>query len=241
MGALREIGWDGFYNTRDLGGLPTKSGGMTRHGAFIRSASLVLVADDGWRVAREAGLRTIVDLRTAGEIRDERGVPPAEWGFARVEVSLDGTGEGEFWTNVRQEGLDGSPLYYRPFLDRMPERCAAVITALANTAPDTVLFHCAAGRDRTGLVTLLLLSLADVSPEEIAADYELSATALVPMLAALDLEDPGPLIEAHLRCRGTTLRAVMLETLATFDAERYLLDAGVSASDIDVVRRRLIA
>jgi len=237
MTLRRVIGWDGFYNTRDLGGLPTRSGGVTRHGAFIRSAGLRFVTDAGWGAARDFGIRTIVDLRNDDEIgRDKRSAPPD---LARVEVPLDDVADVQFWDQMYNEGIAGSPLYYRPFLARSPERCAAAVTALARADDGGVLFHCAVGRDRTGLLSLLLLSLADVELEAIAEDYALSTAALMPLFAAMKLNDQGPSIEAVLRSRGTTIRSAILEVLEGFDAEQYLLDAGVSAADIGVVRHRL--
>jgi protein-tyrosine phosphatase len=65
----REPPWEGFFNTRDLGGLPTRTGRTTRFGAFIRAADLRFVPETGWHAAREAGVRTIVDLRNGDEIR----------------------------------------------------------------------------------------------------------------------------------------------------------------------------
>lgn len=60
---VRDIAWEGFYNARDLGGLPTRDGRTTRHGALIRSADPCLVTPAGWRAATAAGVRTVVDLR----------------------------------------------------------------------------------------------------------------------------------------------------------------------------------
>ena len=236
MTLRRAIDWDGFYNTRDLGGLPTRSGGATRHGAFIRSAGLRFVTDAGWGAARDFGIRTIVDLRNDDEIgRDKRLAPPD---LARVEVPLDDVADVQFWDQMYNEGIAGSPLYYRPFLARSPERCAAAVTALART-DGGVLFHCAVGRDRTGLISLLLLALANVEPSAIAEDYALSTAALIPLFAAMRVNDQGPFVEAALRSRGTTIRSAILEVLEGFDAERYLLDAGVSATDLEVIRGRL--
>ena len=164
MDAARVIRWEGFYNTRDLGGLPVRGGGTTRHGAFLRSADLRFVTDAGWRAARAAGVRTIVDLRNEDEIRKaqfaaENSVTPE--GFGMLEVPIDDIEDLEFWLYISNQRLGGTPLYYGPFLDRKPERCAAAIIALARTGPGGVLYHCAAGRDRTGLISLLLLALAD--------------------------------------------------------------------------------
>ncbi|WP_091617430.1 tyrosine-protein phosphatase [Amycolatopsis saalfeldensis] len=255
MDASRTVGWEGFFNTRDLGGLPTRPGPLTSHGAFFRSADLRFVTEAGWSQAREAGLRTVVDLRNAAEIRPtaESSATPAgsarftaaagttaPSGITRVEIPLDDVEDVELWQHISDEHLDGSPLYYRVFLERKPERCAALITALARTDPGGVLFHCGSGRDRAGLVSLMLLGLARVEPEAIAADYELSTEGVRPLYATLGVEDQGPLIESMLAEHGTTRREAVLRTLDGFDAEKYLLDAGVSSADLENLRSRLV-
>lgn len=209
MTRSRAITWEGFHNARDLGGLPTRDGRRTRFGAAIRSADLRFVTPRGWRAAYEAGVRTIVDLRNHDEIRPDAGhrrtelagsaqfiaaeagslAPP---GMERVEAPLDGIEDVGFWQHLNAEGLNGTPLYYRPFLDGKADRCAAVITAIALARPGGVLFHCSAGRDRTGLVALLLLSMVDVEPETVADDYELTAEPLKALYTAMGREDEGP-------------------------------------------------
>jgi hypothetical protein len=253
----RSLPWEGFFNTRDLGGLPNQTGRTTRFGAFIRSADLRFVTDMGWHAARQAGVRTIVDLRNADEIRPVAGEGPTKLSGSaqfqapaagpigprdinRVEVPLDDIEDVEFWQHLNREQLNGTPLSYRPFLERKTERCAAVIRALASAPPGGVLFHCATGRDRTGLVALLLLALVDVKPEAIIEDYQLSITALPALFARMDIEDRGPSIESILARRGTTVRTALLETLDGFNTEHYLLAGGVSRTDIELIRRRLV-
>jgi protein-tyrosine phosphatase len=68
MSETRHVGWDGFFNARDLGGLPVRGGGRTRRGSLIRSADLRFVTRNGWQQARAAGVRTVVDLRNDEEI-----------------------------------------------------------------------------------------------------------------------------------------------------------------------------
>ncbi|KDN23809.1 tyrosine-protein phosphatase [Amycolatopsis rifamycinica] len=250
----RTVTWEGFYNTRDLGGLPTRSGRTTRRGAFFRAADLRFVTAAGWARARESGVRTVIDLRNPDEIRPAANTPTALAGSAqfaaadgpatpadvdRVEVPLDDIDDLEFWRYVNGERLNGSPLYYPVFLERKAERCAAVIEAIARSAPGGVLFHCGGGRDRTGLVALLLLALADVEVDAIAADYDLSTEALRPLYAAMGAEDQGPAIAAVLAERGTTTAAAVRATLDGLDVEQYLLDAGVDGRDLDDVRHRL--
>jgi hypothetical protein len=250
----RAVTWEGFHNTRDLGGLPTAAGRTTRHGAFFRAADLRFVTETGWAQARESGVRTVIDLRNADEIRPTTDGPTALAGSAqfaaaagvtapagidRVEVPLDDIDDVEFWRHVNRERLNGTPLYYRVFLERKAERCAAVIEAIARSAPGGVLFHCGAGRDRTGLVALLLLALAGVGPDAIAADYDLSAEAVKPLFAVMGTEDQGPVIAAILAERRTTTAAAIRDTLDGFDVERYLLEAGAGSEQLDDIRHRL--
>lgn len=257
MSDSRQITWEGFFNTRDLGGLPSRHGQTTRPGAFIRSADLRFVTAEGWQAAYAAGVRTVVDLRNPDEIRPAPGqgwtsqggsasfpaesaptpLPPE---VGRLEVSLDHVEDVEFWKNINRRQLNGSPLYFRPFLERKAERCAAAITALAQSEPGGVLFHCGAGRDRTGLVTLLLLALAEVEAEAIADDYELSTTALRPLFTAMGENDQGPVIESLLADRGLTLRGSVLGVLKDLDAWTYLLEAGVAEEDLARLRARLL-
>ncbi len=136
---------------------PTRSGHTTCYGAFFRSADLRFVTDAGWSEARGSGVRTIVDLRDADEIRPTAEEPPTALagsaqfaattagaatppGVDRIEVPLDDVDDVEFWQYVNSEQLNGSPLYYRIFLERKADRCAAVIKALAQSAPGGVLF-----------------------------------------------------------------------------------------------------
>ncbi|UOX92999.1 tyrosine-protein phosphatase [Amycolatopsis sp. FBCC-B4732] len=251
----RAVPWEGFYNTRDLGGLPTGSGGTTSRGAFFRAADLRFVTEAGWARAREAGVRTVIDLRNADEIRPTGSSLTAQAGSAqfaaspagpatptgvdRLEVPLDDIGDVEFWQHVNRERLNGTPLYYPGFLRRKAERCAAVVKAIAHAGPGGVLFHCGGGRDRTGLIALLLLALAGVEPRAIAADYALSAEALKALYAAMGTADQEPVIQRVLADRGTTTEEAVMATLDGFDAERYLLDAGVTGGELRRVRGRL--
>jgi protein-tyrosine phosphatase len=115
-----------------------------------------------------------------------------------------------------------------------------VVTAIARATPGALLFHCGAGRDRTGLVALLLLALVDVEPDAIADDYEMTTEPLKALFAAMGREDDEPLVAQLLADRGTTARNAVLATLDGFDAARYLLDAGVTPADLAKVRGRLL-
>jgi protein-tyrosine phosphatase len=253
----RVIRWEGFYNARDLGGLPTVTGSATRYRRLIRSADTRFVTAAGWEAACNAGIRVVVDLRNPDEV-EPGSLPPATLGagtFAIPPARLTAARPGEIqtllipvddiehlslWRRLNSEGLNGTPLYYRPFLDAKPERIAAVLTAIARIQGGGVIFHCAAGRDRTGLISLLLLSLAGVTPEAIAADYELTFSQLAPLYAALGLEQDEQDLREYLASRRTTMRETITSLVRDLDVADYLAAAGVPDDDIDALRIRLL-
>jgi hypothetical protein len=217
----RRLDWDGCRNVRDLGGLPTADGRATRFGAVVRADSPDRLTAAGWEALREYGIRTIVDLRNEGEYGQDHPVET-------VRLPLDGVDEDpEFWERWGSGPQFGTPLYYRPHLDRFPERSARVVAAIASAPAGGVLVNCVGGRDRTGQITMLLLALAGVPPDVIAADYDLSGPAD---------ED----VERFLAGRGTSAADLIVATLAELDVEACLLDAGLSEIGLAALRERLV-
>jgi len=106
--------------------------------------------------------------------------------------------------------------------------------------PAGVIFHCGAGRDRTGLISLLLLALAGVTPEAIVADYELTLGQVAPLYAALGLEWDELDVREQLKSRGTTVSETITSLVRGLDVAEYLAAAGVSGADISALRGRLL-
>jgi protein-tyrosine phosphatase len=220
--AARRLDWEGCLNVRDLGGLPTVDGRVTRFGAVVRSDSPGNLTPAGWAALHEYGIRTIVDLRNDDE-RD--GASPE--GLRTVHLPLDGVDEDPaFWDHWGSGPQFGTPLYYRPHLNRFPERSARVIAAIAGAEPGGMLVHCVGGRDRTGQIAMLLLALVGVVPEAIAADYELSGPA--------DAD-----VQRFLSGRGTSAAELIVTTLVELDVETCLLSAGLRESELLALRERL--
>ena len=234
----RNLFWEGCYNARDLGGLPTACDRRTRWGAVVRSDSLDHLTTAGWSALYAHGIRTIVDLRNDEELGFETQARPP--GLTTVHVPLDDIADTAFWEYLWKEELDGTPLLHRPFLERKPEQCAAAVAAIARAEPGGVVFHCGIGRDRTGIVALLLLALAGVAPKEIASDYEQSNERLRPHWAKLALEDQSVWAEERLKREGTSARALILVTLTSLDADAYLRSGGLGDEDLDALRARLL-
>jgi protein tyrosine/serine phosphatase len=238
MTADRHLDWDGCYNVRDLGGLRTIHGRTTRWGAVVRADAPDRLTPAGWSAVKAYGIRTIIDLRNDEERPADTTPHAAE--LTTVHVPLDDPADLEFWQHWRDSGLWATPLYYRPFLDRKPQRCAAAVAAVAHAQPGGVLVHCGGGRDRTGLITLLVLALIGVAPDDIATDYELSIDRLRLFYARAGRADASIKINELLARENTSARAAILATLASLDADAYLRTGGLTDGDLAAVRARLL-
>jgi protein-tyrosine phosphatase len=232
----RHLDWDGCFNVRDLGGLRAADGHETRWAAIVRADAVDRLTAKGWSALHAHGVRTVIDLRNDDEL--EPDVAPRPGGVITLHLPLDGIEDAEFWDRWKQKA---PPMYYGPFLGRFPGRVAAVMTAIARARPGGVLIHCAGGRDRTGLIAMLLLALAGVAPADIADDHALSTDRLVAFYAQSGQDDQGPMLEEFLAREGTSARELIFSTLATLDVEAYLLAAGVAEEDLVAIRGRLLA
>ncbi|HKZ14483.1 MAG TPA: tyrosine-protein phosphatase [Solirubrobacterales bacterium] len=234
----RHLDWKGTYNSRDLGGLALVGGGVTRSGAVVRSDSLQGLEAQGWEEVEAYGICTVIDLRSAHEIGAD--VAPRPGSIETVNIPLDVTEDREFWDVWENGPQFATPLYYRPHLERFPERSAEVVRAIAAAPPGGVAFHCQGGRDRAGQISMLVLFLAGVEAEAIAADYALSDERLRALYLSRGEEDEAPKIASFLREQGTTATEQIVELLAGFDVEAALRDVGLSANDVGALRRRLL-
>ncbi len=213
----RCLEWDGCLNVRDLGGLRTRSGAVVRRGALVRADTVDRLSPTGWEALRAHGVKTVVDLRND----DERAKASPE----SLHMPLDGVEDRTFWDVWWHTPEFGTPYYYRPFLEHFPGRAAGVVQAIATAPPGGVLFHCQGGRDRTGLIAILVLAALDVEPAEIAEDYALSVERL----------PPEPELAAVFERRGRTPREAVLNLLDEIDVHEHL--HGV---DLDALKRRAL-
>jgi protein-tyrosine phosphatase len=213
--AVRTDRWltlDGTTNTRDLGGLPTVDGGRTVPGRILRSDNLqTLSPADVRRLVGEIGLREVIDLRSIAEVLMEgrgplRAVPEVthrhfsllpERGhhtdvFAVEEEEtpeLPGGWVESLLPRQVSEEHDAEPpavRSYLGYLEHRPENVMGALRALA-AADGASVVHCAAGKDRTGVIVAFALAVAGVPDEEIVADYALTAEIIDALVAKLAL------------------------------------------------------
>jgi protein-tyrosine phosphatase len=239
----RQLDWEGCYNIRDLGGLPTKSGKETRWKALVRADSLGRLTEAGQDELLDYGVRSIIDLRRPDELAGDPNPfsIAGDHGIQYTNVSLidPAASQPEDFETLAQD--------YIRILDSFAPAMGEIMHAVAQAPEGTVLVHCMVGRDRTGMVVALLLELAGVPREVIAEDYALSGECLRPLDDEWLRNGPGdPEERARDQMRWTPRAEGMLEVLAHLDerygsVEGYLRAAGVTEDDVDRIRRRLTA
>ena len=253
MGAVaapeRSLAWDGCFNVRDLGGLETASGGRTRHGAVVRSDNVRRLTARGWEAALAHGVRRVVDLRFENE---EPGEPNAHEAVEVFSLPLHGphrSADTEAFEQRMSEADDIAPVFtagYIRMLERT-DRVGAAVAAVADADPEhCVVVHCFAGKDRTGLVSAILLSLAGVADEVVAADYAASAAGVARLCEGW-FTSAGSAKERQLRQRlCSSPEDAMLGALewlrdSAGGAESYLRSAGLDERQVERLRRRLLS
>jgi protein-tyrosine phosphatase len=187
----------GYVNFRDLGGHTTPRG-RVRTGRVYRSDSLSHVeASDVVHLVEERSITMVVDLRRDHEVE---AAPLADLEAAGVRVvhqSLIDPAVPALQTNDIVDGTLADR--YVAILDTSGDQFVSVVGMVADAANHPMVFQCAAGKDRTGLVAAMVLGLLGVDDEAITADYAASALVVDTLLARLharapDREPPGPRI-----------------------------------------------
>jgi len=178
----RVVDLEGCLNFRDLGGYPAEDGRTVRWRLVYRSDALHrLTAADVARVRGELRVGTVIDLRSTAELRgDGRGPLAGEpISFHHVPLFDGEAARAESW-----DAADTLADRYVLLAEFARKPIARVLTALAEAA-DPAVYHCAAGKDRTGIVTAVLLGVLGVRDEIIVADYAASQENLDAIITRL--------------------------------------------------------
>jgi hypothetical protein len=246
-GQDRTLRWDGCVNVRDVGGLPTEQGGAIRWRALVRADSVRTLTDVGWGSLEDYGVRTIIDLRTPDECERD---PARDVPYEIVRVPIVGRTPEEIRL-ARDSGkaassIEAATAVYLDVLARERRGFAEATTAFAHAGDGAVVVHCAAGKDRTGLLVAMLLAVAGVPADAIVDDYRLSgpnvAAAFQAWIDAGETEREREVRRVLLASPPEAMAGV-LEHLDGVNggAAGYLREAGVPDETLAQVRSRLAA
>ncbi|MBP2351423.1 pyruvate,water dikinase [Kribbella aluminosa] len=175
MSVVRWVELDGCENFRDLGGHISSSGERVRYDLLFRSDTLESLSDDDHRRLDELGIATVIDLRAASEIEQRGRLDIERHKLRYVHLPLiDAIGDPKAWDPVDAARPEYPIEGYRQMLREGSVRLAEVLCLLAEPGALPAVFHCISGKDRTGLVAAVVLSLLDVPRGVVADEYALS-------------------------------------------------------------------
>jgi protein-tyrosine phosphatase len=173
----QQVVFEACFNFRDLGGYETRDGGRTRWQTMYRSDTLHRLTRSDEVVFASLAIRTVIDLRSGLEIDDHGRFPflgrAAAWHHAPMldDVKLRLPVEGDA-VPARDERVAQNPYMY--IVDEFGGSIAATFKLLAADDALPAVYHCTSGKDRTGIITALMLELLGVPDTTIAADYALT-------------------------------------------------------------------
>jgi protein tyrosine/serine phosphatase len=231
------------FNFRDVGGYRGAGGRTVRWGQLYRSDSLHALTDADREAFEALGIRTVLDLRRPAEVERDGRVP--DWNGVRWHHLYLRHRE---WTHAPYKRGSDLARYladrYRDMADEGASGLAEAMDVLADAAAAPVVVHCVAGKDRTGVVCALTLSLLGVPDEDIAADYALSSPNLQRYLDLLLAENPGHYNPnaLPLDTPAEAMRLFLAELRAEHGSiERYATSAGLPSHRIGDLRNHLLA
>ena len=230
------------HNIRDLGGYARLSGGTTQWNRMLRGEALHLLRDDSAAMLTQRGLSLVIDLRGPHEttVTPHPFREHAQVGYRNV-ILFDALAPIAMSTTPFNMGQR-----YCDALDQCGPQLADVMRAIITAPPGVVLFHCTAGKDRTGIVAALVLLAAGVDRMDVAADYALTAEAegLISQLRQRALAAGGEPdhVERVLASDAATM-LTMLDHLERVHGgiHSYLVQIGLSTDETQLLVDRLCA
>jgi protein-tyrosine phosphatase len=235
----------GAYNFRDLGGYPTADGGVTRWGKLYRSDTLHEVSESDLVALRDLELRSIIDLRTSIELESTGRGPLQHEPISYLHLSVYQEGTGTEMVDLPPLAELDLAFVYRRWLESTPRAFVEALTFLGDPANYPAVFHCAAGKDRTGVLAALVLDILGVERGVIVDDYALTATRLDPILIR-QRSNPETAQRMEVAPQLFTAEAATMESFLDALHEQYgggrewALASGVAGENLDLLSKILV-
>ena len=244
-----------LVNFRDLGGLKTSCGKTVKHNRLLRAAQPVGLLSGDIEKLNKHGLKSIIDLRTTHEITKEPVDTIDGVDYTHIDVMGENSAQAadpKHWANM----LDADPAkvelqFIETYKEFATSECSrrgygVFLKACANLAEGSILFHCAAGKDRTGLAAAIILRLLRVADDDIYTDYlktiehqeQISSTHLEKAKAAGINEQQLNSMKILLGVKKEFLAAALSAAEEQYGSfENYLVDGlGVTPKEIEQIR-----
>jgi len=216
-------------NLRDLGGYTTQNGNITKYERVLRSSAIYDLTEAEEKYLLDIGIKSVIDLRMPEEIQRH---PSAFRDHDKIKYFNFPLSNA--WPSLEDEVPN---TYFNMIKDH--KTMASIMKTIANT-DGGVVFHCTAGKDRTGVVAMLLLLLSEVYEDDIIADYQISYTYIRENIRKMHKDNPD--LPAFL---GGSKLEYMEETLELFynkfkTINNYFIYLGFKQNEIEVIKNKLV-
>ncbi len=226
----------GTQNTRDLGGYITKDKKITKYKEFIRSSSLSNITNEDIDFLVKYGIKTVLDLRSEEEtkekpskLKDINGIK-----YYNVPLSVD-----DMQADITKE--NGYFDMIQGYIKRLSNKKAIkeIFDIISNNLQGGLIFNCTAGKDRTGIIAMLILGISNVQLKDIVANYQVSHTYMG--------EDPEFVREYNITKSRVFLSKpefidatieYIMDEYSSFD--NYLLSCGIAISQIEKIKNKFL-
>ncbi|MFF4323671.1 tyrosine-protein phosphatase [Streptomyces sp. NPDC001568] len=234
----RHIAFDRLHNFRDLGGYRSADGRTVVNGVLYRSDNLAKLEGADWEKFLGLGVRTVIDLRYPWEIERRGRVPEAHL-FTYANHSIE-------HRPYDQAEIDPDTDPWRYLADRFAEVAEDGVVEIREAieliadGPGPTVFHCASGKDRTGLIAAFVLTLLDVPQEEILADFALTELATERLVADWRAAHPGRTLRwpSYGRAPAAVMSLVLADLATRYGSPSAYLTGPVGITPATVARLR---
>lgn len=245
----RHVAFDACFNFRDLGGYPTASGRTLRWARLYRADALHRLTQGDLQAFAGLGIHTVIDLRSMTEVADYGRVSEASGVAWRHLPMLDDVRLAPPDPDAGPviEEPDGPGPAYLLLAEQYRQSIVQVFGVLGEASAYPAVFHCTAGKDRTGILAALILDILGVPDEVIAQDYALTERAQERSMAWIEEHEPG--YSAFLATVPLDLRQARPEKILGFlsclrhrygSTRDFLLRSGVPAEALESLARQLL-
>ncbi|MEF9961821.1 MAG: tyrosine-protein phosphatase [Erysipelotrichaceae bacterium] len=243
MKAIKHLNLIGAHNVRDLGGYMINQNHISAWHTLYRGDNLHTLVDQDWTCLYQAKIRTIIDLRSLAEVENEGYDSEAHLiktyhiPLQNEQIDMHNLNQSLSTSSFLMSLTDG----YRKSIENNQANIAKIMNTIGEHIQDgAILFHCTAGKDRTGVISFILLSLIGVQNEDIIADYEVSASYIHKGIGTNQLLSKIPEKYQYLLHSDPSNLDGLFDYFSTKSVESYLLDCGVSQQHIDNIKNCFI-
>lgn len=240
---VRRLRLEHSLNIRDMGGFETEDGRATVFGKLLRAGALQKLTPDEWKRLTDYGVQTVLDLRSRSEIESGRDSVPGGVEWYHCPIQTEQIDDGDIAAFAERAFAGSLTEGYLTIVKNHGELLAAALKRLiSGLRKGAVLFHCTAGKDRTGILASCVYYLCGIAREDIIADYEVTYTynrkSMGRLLGMLD-EETRNRMEPFMRSDGDSMER-LIDYYDVINLSEYLKRYGVTDEEIKLLRSQFL-